>query len=344
MVDLVLHPGHSKCGSTTIQNFLYKNKEKFQNRGVFFPDLNFNFPCHEDYQFHLTHTPRDYLAKVQSGEVAIEVLSKKIDDLLAHAEDMGCRRVIVSAENLINGISGGITSSIHQLFSEKFNNVRIVYYVRKQDALMLSAWQQWGHKEGISLDDYVAKLMNTKFADFDFVARHLKRFYPNGSLNVFPIEKAHLVDQCLLSDFCTRAAINKKNLNFDLEPSNEGISSALCDSLTKVHGIYPNQHDQNIKNTLIEFASHSSKILNKKYKVDLSFNIRKELFERFHESNERLAKKFFPNVSFEETMSLLSLKSHSEDELEFLKCRVEKLEDLTAIQMDLILNLIKKGI
>ncbi|MZI96135.1 hypothetical protein F9817_23440, partial [Vibrio sp. CAIM 722] len=129
MVNLVLHPGHSKCGSTTIQNFIYHNRHKFLGRGVFLPDVNFNFPNMPKYNINLTQTPRDYLAQVQNGDVPLSDLENKLDQLISKAEESGCRRVIISAENLINAIGQPSTASIHKLFNEKFSSVNIVYYV-----------------------------------------------------------------------------------------------------------------------------------------------------------------------------------------------------------------------
>lgn len=342
MVDLVLHPGHSKCGSTTIQDFLYANREQFRDRGIFLPDLNFNFPCHDNYQFNLTHTPRDYLAKVQLGEIDISELSKKIDDLINCAEEVGCRRVIISAENLINAIASKMTVAIHQLFAEKFNKVRIVYYVRRQDTLLLAGWQQWGHKDGYSLDEYVAKLSKTKFADFNFIASKLKQIYFNGVLKVFPLEREYLTDENLLIDFCTRAVINKAKLNFEIQSSNAGISSALCDTLSKINNIYANQHDQSVKNLITSLTPNAKDIATKKYSLEMSNNTRKFLFTRFQESNQTLAKRYFPNVPFDSTMSLNVVKDSVDNEMQFLMKRIEKLEDINAIQMDMILQLMDR--
>lgn len=342
MVDLVLHPGHSKCGSTTIQDFLYANREIFKKRGVFLPDLNFNFPCHDEYSFTFTHTSRDYFAQVQSGSISIDELSKKLDDLIKSAKEMGCRRVIISAENLINGIASKNTKAIHQLFADRFNNIRIVYYVRRQDSLMQAAWQQWGHKDGLNLDAYIEKMSKTRFADFYFIARQLKKYYPSSKLHVFPMISEYFIDNNLLVDFCSRALIDKTNLNFKVDTSNTGISSALCDSLAKIQNVYENKHDQNIKNTLINAAPNAAPLLTKKYNNDLSDESKIKLFEKFETSNVKLHKSFFPTLPFE-VMSLRSEENDSDQELLLLKRKIEKLEDLNSIQMDMILQLLKKG-
>ncbi|WP_462169259.1 hypothetical protein [Pseudoalteromonas lipolytica] len=341
MVALVLHPGHSKCGSTTIQDFIYKNRQVFRARGVFLPDLNFNFPHHEDYNFNLTHTPRDYLAKVQSGDVNINELSEKIDGLIDNAKVIGCRRVIISAENLINGIASKNTKAIHQLFAEKFTDIKIVYYVRRQDELMLAAWQQWGHKEGDSLDAYIEKMIETRFGDFNFIANQLKSYYPNSKLRVYPLVREYLVEQNLLIDFCTRAVILQEGLNFDIGDSNTGISSALCDSLAKISTVYANNHDQEVKSIINDSAIHSKRLISKKYTADISEKNLILLFDKFERLNKTLHQRYFSKLPFDKVLSI-PYPLEKGDKLLHLEKKVEKLEDLLAIQMDMLIELLKK--
>ncbi|WP_282167766.1 hypothetical protein [Shewanella japonica] len=341
MVDLVLHPGHSKCGSTTIQDFIYNNREVFRQRGIFLPDVNFNFPNSEQYQFQLTQTPRDYLAKVQSGEISIAELEEKLDRLISSAEEQGCRRVIISAENLINAIASEKTKSIHELLNRKFSSVRIVYYIRKQDSLMVSAWQQWGHKAGETLDSYIKKMSKTKFGNFLFITRHLRKYYPNQVVKVFPLSRKHLVKENLLFDFCSRAQINVNNLNMDIQDSNSGLSSAMCHSLSRINDIYSDIHDQKIKDRITEICPNSTTLLSKKYQHDLSSELASLLYDKYQESNELLAKRYFPKVPFDEVLSLKPT-IESDDEILMLNEKIKKLEDLTALQMDMILTLQSK--
>ncbi|MBE7213947.1 hypothetical protein MK852_17120 [Shewanella benthica] len=339
MVDLVLHPGHSKCGSTTIQDFIFENREIFRKRGVFLPDLNFNFPHSSDYQFDLTHTPRDYLAKIQAGKVPLSDLEHKLDDMIERASEQGCRRVIISAENLINAISGKITSEIHSLFNRKFNKVRVVYYIRRQDSLLISAWQQWGHKTGISLDDYIKKMSRTKFGDFLFITRNLKKLYSGQTIKVCPLSRKAMIGGNLLADFCSRAQINTNGLELNLEASNSGLSSALCTTLSSISDIYSDVHDQKIKSIITELTPNSILLRDKKYSTELSQEVKELLFNKFQESNKILAKNHFPKIDFDETLSLSSLIDKPTNEIDSLRERITKLEDLCALQMDMILQL-----
>lgn len=261
MIELILHPGHSKCGSTTIQDFLYTNRLVLKDRGIFMPDSDFNFPGNKAYRINRTHTPRDFIEKVINGELNINALEKKIDDFLITAEEQGCKKVIITAENLVNAIGSPQLKAIHSLFATRFSNVKVVYYIRDQRELLLSAWQQWGHKKGETIDAYIDRMINTNFGDYVFVTEQLSNYYPNAELKVCSLDKKHLIKSNLTIDFCTRAGINNNGLKPSLEASNAGLSSAICESLTKIHTIYESPHTQKVKNTILAFAPNSKKLI-----------------------------------------------------------------------------------
>ena len=339
MINLVLHPGHSKCGSTTIQDFVYENRKIFLKRGVFIPDINFNFWGDPEYKFNLTQTPRAYFAKVQSGEIPLSDLEIKLDKLVENAEKLGCRRVILSAENLINGIGLPSTAGIHKLLNKKFSSVNVVYYIRKQSDLFVSAWQQWAHKKGEPLDEYIERMIKTSFGDYLFIVNKLHKYYPNKNFNVFPLHKKSLYNSDLIEDFCLRAKINSKGLKLKINSSNSGLSSTLCQTMSSISGVYKDVHDQDVKQAITNLTPHSNKIREKKYGNDISTMLMKELFGKFEESNKELGRKYFPDISFSEAMSL----SHPAKNLvtweEELLDKIERLEDLVTIQMDMILQL-----
>lgn len=339
MINLVLHPGHSKCGSTTIQDFVYENREILLKRGIFIPDVNFNFWGDSEYKFNLTQTPRAYFAKVQNGDVPLSDLEKKLDKLVENAEKLGCRRVILSAENLINGIGLPSTAGIHKLLNKKFSSVNVVYYIRKQSDLFVSAWQQWAHKKGESLDEYIERMMTTSFGDFLFIVNKLHKYYPNKNFNVFPLHKKSLTNNDLIEDFCFRAKLNNKGLKLKIASSNSGLSNALCHTMSSISDVYKDVHDQDIKHAITSLTPHSSKIREKKYGNDISKTLMKSLFDKFEKSNKELSEKYFPDVSFVDAMSLSNTSKNLVTREEELSDKIERLEDLVTIQMDMILQL-----
>lgn len=338
MIELILHPGHSKCGSTTIQDFLYANRLVLRERGIFFPDSEFNFPGNKEYQIDRTHTPRDFIEKVIQGELSIDVLEKKLDTFLIKAEEQGCKKLIITAENLVNAITSPQLKSIHSLFSTRFSKTKIIYYIRDQKELLLSAWQQWGHKKGETLEVYIDKMLKTNFGNYTFVTHQLSAYYPNAELKVCSLDKKHLIKSSLTSDFCVRAGLNSKGLNFSREVSNAGLSSAVCESLTKIHTVYENPHTQKVKNAILASAPNSKKLISKKYSAKLPLDLESKISGRYLESNKQLEKLYYSgNPVFPSTDR--KNDSNSENEMSVLQQRIEKLEDIVAIQMDMILTL-----
>ena len=65
----------------------------------------------------------------------------------------------------------------------------------------------------------------------------------------------------------------------------------------------------------------------------------KSLFEKFEKSNKELSEKYFPDVSFVDAMSLSNTSKNLVTREEELADKIERLEDLVTIQMDMILQL-----
>ncbi|MDR9826766.1 hypothetical protein RCJ22_14230, partial [Vibrio sp. FNV 38] len=297
MIELIIHPGHAKCGSTTIQDFLYNNRLELKKRGIFMPDSEFNFPGDKGYKINRTHTPRDYFEKVIRGEVDVEIIAKKLDTFLRSAEQNSCKKIIITAENLVNGIGSKQQKSVHNVFSQRFDKIKVIYYIRNQEDLLVSAWQQWGHKKGIGLDDYISDTLKTKFGDYSFIADKLKSYYKNSSFKICPLDKERLVQGSLTRDFCVRAGLNNKGLIGAQESSNLGLSTAICNSLSKIDSIYESPHSQKVKNIILSLTTNSHKLVNKKYSYDISQNTKEAIEKRFFESNLNLSKNYFDGNS-----------------------------------------------
>ncbi|MZI96061.1 hypothetical protein F9817_23020 [Vibrio sp. CAIM 722] len=185
-------------------------------------------------------------------------------------------------------------------------------------------------------------MINTKFCDFIFISEKLKSYYPNSGFRLSPLVRKYLTNGDLLEDFCQKAKIKFEGLINNIEDSNSGLSSSLCSSFSKINTIYADIHDQSVKQSIANLTPNSKKLRDKHYDFDLSGNVISELIKVFEEKNELLWKRYFPKLSFEDTMSLRFLRKNL-TEIDDLKNKIEKLEDLIAIQMDMILELEKKN-
>lgn len=339
-MQLVLHPGHSKCGSTTIQDFLYTNREVFLNRGVWIPDLEFNFPNDPEYKCNLTHTSRDYFAKIHNKEIPMEGLIEKLEKMKMLGAQFGCSRVIISAENLINYLRQPVGQQIHELFKQYFDNVKVVYYIRRQDQFLLSSWQQWGHKDGLTFKEYIERSLAHGNPNYDVAIKLFKKIYGANNLKVFPISTKYLKNQNLILDFCHRAGINSNGLNINIQNKNRGLSPILCESLANVSDVYSSIHDGSIKEDLEKFLNFSQSLYLKDESI-LSDEIKKKIYQHFCDDNEKIRREFFDHLDYKDIFGEIDSNSNDLSPLKEVSDKVNRLEKLCAIQTELIIKLIK---
>ena len=142
---LLLHIGMHKTGTTAIQNFLGTHSETMEQYGWYYPDFKNIFPDIEAHQGGV-HKNGDFLY-VERGKVDVdsknwtsawEVILKK----LKH------KNVLLSAEELFEWESKYIIQNI----KERYQNVKLLIYLRRQDEYIESRWNQLVKNPRICLD------------------------------------------------------------------------------------------------------------------------------------------------------------------------------------------------
>jgi hypothetical protein len=132
MQRVTLHLGANKTGSSAIQAFLARNSSVLRAHGVVVPDealgtSGFVAGHHVWYFDQLAESPAKQGAEVTA----------RLGNLL---NSDSVRQVVLSAENL-----GTIENEAFKWFRRVAKHVplEIVIYLRRQDDLLLSSWQQW---------------------------------------------------------------------------------------------------------------------------------------------------------------------------------------------------------
>lgn len=133
-IKLILHPGHGKCGSSSIQSFLYSNADTLKNMGVYLPDQTFRF-FFEDQKASLKSGIPLWYFKELIDENKIASFELRLDKVLEKAKQSNCNTIIISAENLGNqrGISQG--RKIHEILASRFPQKNIIYYITTRNRL-----------------------------------------------------------------------------------------------------------------------------------------------------------------------------------------------------------------
>ena len=144
-MDLILHPGHGKCGSSSVQKFLYDNRAVLQDGGVAVPDRFLHFRFEKNCDFSVQQPVVSYLADL-ADQGKYSLLEKRLEKAIENAERSNIHTFIISAENL----SSRPTRFLHDIFSKYFNVKKVLYYIRRQDEYL--------HRVGNGLSELLSSL------------------------------------------------------------------------------------------------------------------------------------------------------------------------------------------
>jgi len=292
-MDLILHPGHGKCGSTSIQKFLYDNRAALEEKGYAVPDRFFHFRFERDCDFSVAQSAVNYLSEVNK-QGNLYLLDQRIGNAIENAQKSDIHTFILSAENLANSGAG----PLHEIFLKYFDVKKVVYYIRRHDDLLLSAWQQWGHKSGKRFAEYCSQQMKSGHPRYADNAKMLESHYGRDAIEVAPFSRKVFHNGDLISDFLVRtgldAFIHPKPAS---SIENKSLNPLVCDYLAQFPDIYETGHDNRPKINLQRYAL-SEPWLFEPRKDFLAETRRRAILRHFEVESRKLHAEYFPDLSF----------------------------------------------
>jgi hypothetical protein len=229
MNKLILHAGLHKTGTSAIQKTLSNNRDFLWENGYFYPD---------PLPFDAHHAFASRLRNITNLEAKVEEVERQ---LVLYKKNAKGRAVLLSSEIFSEQIDPLCFRTLPNIFDE----VHIAFYIRQQDELVESAYNQQikQSRECRSIDEY-------RVYRWD-IYQHLKNFSDaiKGS-NVYALEYNYevFVDEDLNADFFFRVLglpFNTPHLSQNIV-TNESISVASCAILARLNKL-PITDDQRIK-------------------------------------------------------------------------------------------------
>ena len=280
----------------------------------------------------LDDVPIEFFDNISKSH-STDVFRKALDTSISAARSFGASRILISSEVLTNQ---PLVSWIHQVLAEAFSEVRVIYYIRRQDDFLLSAWQQWSHKAGVRLSDCIEDSLRVKAPNYLHITDVFVRNYGLDSVAVRPIAPCALIEGSLLKDFCSRSNIKLPDDAFLAGRANVGINECLCDVLSRINSIYKNVHDDEVKTKLLSLASNPE-LVAKRCGACLSNVARRKIMKAFRKDNKILRKRFFPDVKIDD---VFGVDSKDISEAMQLRAELDGLKDVLAVIFDLVWRLI----
>lgn len=310
-MNLILHPGHGKCGSTSIQRFLYEHRAAFEKNGYAVPDRFFHFRFEKNCDFSVALPASGYLSKINK-EGSYFSFRKRIETALENARKSGIHTFIVSAENLANLPN----EPLHEIFSYYFNVKKVLYYIRRQDEYLLSAWQQWGHKSGKKFDTYCNHQLKTGHPVYTQSAKMLQSHYGKDVLQVAPFSRKAFHNGDLIHDFLFRTGLDSHIPQVtESWAENKSLNPLVCDYLTQLPSIYMSVHDNHPKHNLEKYKFSEPWLFNsgKNYLTETQ---RMTIIDNFELENRALHSVYFPHISYDSVFGVnTNGQNHAQEQL-----------------------------
>jgi hypothetical protein len=277
-MEIIIHIGRHKTGTTSIQHFLALNEDLLLNRyGIYYPDIGrdplmkYHHPLFRDW-----------------AENKINLDLQLINKIIENAKRKSASRILLSSEILSRD---SITETKWLQLKEAFNEeILIIVYLRRQDKYLQSMYAE-EILHGLIKSKSTIKDTKTNLDYFQFLAPICRTFTKNRII-VKSFDRAIKLN--LYKDFVKNIGITF-NGEFQLPPDNLNQSLPWRYlNIVRYANDYPSIRRLFINNIsmrlIISFAKISPSFFNTP--LPLTEEQRQEILSRYEESNKMVARKY----------------------------------------------------
>ncbi|MGE3174500.1 MAG: hypothetical protein AB7O97_17855 [Planctomycetota bacterium] len=287
---LFLHIGHSKVASSSIQAFQDANIDYMRSQGFLVADMEGTFPT-EGPVFScpvgVLQTARD------AGPEGFELLHVRLRDLHETLTRRRSKfdRAVISAENLCNPRFELMFEPMRELF-----DMHLIYYIRRQDEWLISAWKQWGIKSGKNLKEYCMQGTQSRYPAY---TASIDRWAPLvQTMHVRPLHASTLHDGSITADYAHALGLDGAKMQHT-GISNPSFDAAVLDVLSRNPYLFEHPDDDRIFHFLTEFLPKEIKPM----RAILDWEVRTGICRFFEEENRALHQRFFPDADYDKLFS-----------------------------------------
>lgn len=195
---LYLHIGQHKTGTSTIQSFLWKNRERLEHNGVLYPELGMSGPTHANFalglpgkrdemvasMFESAASDRSETYRSYDGESA-DALFSQLGDRIGKTS---CRAVFLSSECFMEWIE---PASLKALIDRHCQcDVRILLFLRRQDQWIQSVFNQVVKDAGLRYGGPLEKLPQMEMLDYQRTVENWEGAFGRANIIVRPYQEA----------------------------------------------------------------------------------------------------------------------------------------------------------
>ena len=277
-MEIIIHIGRHKTGTTSIQHFLALNEDLLLNRyGIYYPDIGrdplmkYHHPLFRDW-----------------AENKINLDLQLINEIIENAKRKSASRILLSSEILSRD---SITETKWLQLKEAFNEkITIIVYLRRQDKYLQSMYAE-EILHGLIKSKSTIKDTKTNLDYFQFLAPICRMFTKNRII-VKSFDRA--IKLGLYKDFVKNIGITFHD-EFQLPPDNLNQSLPWRYlNIVRYANDYPFIRRLFINNISMRLIIGLAKIFPSFFNTPLPLTEeqRQEILSRYEESNKMVARKY----------------------------------------------------
>ncbi len=281
---LYLHIGTNKTGSSSIQNFLIENREFLASEGYDYPTGGAYFYPPEASASLLAHAIHN-VRPAYVGNVEIN-LDACVSDIRRDISQSAHEKIILSSEHFSKCEKLEEIRKIYEVFSDLFEKITVIIYLRRQDAWLESSWSQMVKTGAIttSFDDFLKGHSGWNYFE---IMKPWMTVFGKDNMVIRPFERMQFVQNDLTKDFLNIVGI-KADIAY-AEPKNVSPPLDLLEILRLFGATIPNYSERRSFYKMIT----SLPISVDKTKFTLfTPEKRKAFLDAHRESNKQVAKEY----------------------------------------------------
>lgn len=297
--QLYVHIGHAKTGSSTIQTFLNDNRKILANEGFLASTSTLSFEADIDDDL----PPLSFFNHLTKDDSGSEHLRKALESGLRALEKIDGHSLIISSENLCIPGAAALFKNLEDLV-----DIRIIYYIRRHDDLILASWKQWISKTGSSFEDYVAKRLIHRSGCFQDVVKDWDGVKGVTDIQVRPLHVSALHNKELCDDVALWLGLPLSGL-IKTPPVNVSLNYNYSVLLGKTPQLFSSIHSNEVTNYVKKQAPD---LVCQPSGEVMGYKTREAIYRLYHDDYIYIYDRFFPHLDFDSIFGI----SHIPDDIE----------------------------
>jgi len=294
-LEIYLHIGLEKTGSTSIQHYLTKYRNKLLENNILYPN-SLHTPNNEYIYLLFSDIEKTDDLKIKhrliSKEKYIEFIEKTKKAFIDEIYKTNPTKIIISNEHLSSRLSRQNIEDLNKFLKSITPNIKVIAYVRRQDKLIESLYSTVIKSGGVlSIDEFIEKIKFRKDLKFFSFFNMWADIFGKENLIIRIFDKEKLYKNDIVCDF-------KKALNLNWLPeekilANKSLGIKKIELLRELNKRIP----LIVKHSINPLRGNILDLLNKfkmeDYPLEITNQQRTDLLNFFKEENEKFFKSYF---------------------------------------------------